>query len=62
MAADVIEEAGWTAIEAEDSEAALNRLREHPEVGLLFTDVRMPAQWTVSNSPHACLSSGLTSK
>jgi hypothetical protein len=27
MAADVIEEAGWTAIEAEDSEAALNRYR-----------------------------------
>lgn len=41
-AADLIADAGWATLEAADAEEALELLREHPQVQVLFTDVNMP--------------------
>jgi two-component system, response regulator PdtaR len=40
--ADLLEENGFTVLEAEDANAALKVLEARPEVRLLFTDVQMP--------------------
>jgi two-component system, response regulator PdtaR len=40
--ADLLEENGFTVLEAEDASAALKVLEARPEVRLLFTDVQMP--------------------
>ncbi|MGD9980237.1 MAG: response regulator [Hyphomonadaceae bacterium] len=37
-----LQDAGYCVLEAEDAEAALDVLDHHPEVDLLFTDVRLP--------------------
>lgn len=41
-AADMLADAGWTALEAADADEALEVLRAHPEVTVLFTDINMP--------------------
>ncbi len=41
-AIDVLRELGYRTLEAPDGRAALQLLDEHPEVGLLFTDVGLP--------------------
>jgi CheY-like chemotaxis protein len=41
-AADMLADAGWTAIEAADADEALALLAEHPDVTVLFTDINMP--------------------
>jgi CheY-like chemotaxis protein len=41
-AAGMIEQAGWTALEASNSAEALRVLADHPDVDLLFTDINMP--------------------
>jgi CheY-like chemotaxis protein len=41
-AAEVLEESGFSVIEAADAEAALDVLETRPEVRLLFTDIHMP--------------------
>ena len=41
-ASDLLLGAGYKVVEAENAEAALNILRDQPEVRLLFTDVQMP--------------------
>lgn len=41
-AADMLMDAGWTAIEAADAAEALALLEAHPEVTVLFTDINMP--------------------
>lgn len=41
-AAEMIEEAGWCALEAEDSAAALRVLAENRDIDILFTDINMP--------------------
>ena len=33
---------GYTVITANDGEEGLHELKEHPEIGLLFTDMMMP--------------------
>lgn len=43
-AAEMIQDAGWTALEAENSDEALQVLADHPEVDLLFTDINMPGK------------------
>lgn len=42
FAAEMLEDAGWTAIEAADSAEALALLSTHPHVDVLFTDINMP--------------------
>jgi CheY-like chemotaxis protein len=41
-AADLLSEAGVANYEAADADEALSTLAEHPEIGLIFTDVNMP--------------------
>ena len=41
-AAEIIEEAGWCALEAENSADALRVLAENRDITVLFTDVNMP--------------------
>ncbi len=42
LGADVLEDAGFGVVAAGNADEALERLEDHPEVGVLFTDVRMP--------------------
>ena len=44
LAVDVLEEAGFDALEARDADEAVKVLGEHPEVRLLFTDIDMPGR------------------
>jgi two-component system, response regulator PdtaR len=41
-AADLLEENGFSVLEAKDADAALRVLESRPDVKLLFTDVQMP--------------------
>jgi CheY-like chemotaxis protein len=41
-AADMIEEAGYIAIEAKDADEAIAILNSRPDITLLFTDINMP--------------------
>jgi two-component system, response regulator PdtaR len=41
-AADLLEENGFSVLEAKDAEAALKVSQSRPDVKLLFTDVQMP--------------------
>jgi CheY-like chemotaxis protein len=41
-AADIVSDIGVTPYEAADAGEALEILSDHPEIGLLFTDVNMP--------------------
>jgi CheY-like chemotaxis protein len=42
LGADLLTEAGFDVVEANDAEEALEALRAHPEIQVLFTDVNMP--------------------
>jgi two-component system, response regulator PdtaR len=42
LAAEVVEEAGFVAIEARDADEAIVLLESHPDISLLFTDINMP--------------------
>ena len=44
VAADAIVESGVMAWEAGDAREALRVLDEHPQIGLIFTDVNMPGE------------------
>ena len=41
-ASEMIQEAGWKALEATNSAEALSVLDAHPDVDVLFTDINMP--------------------
>ena len=43
-AAEMIEEAGWAALEAANSAEALQVLENHAGVDVLFTDINMPGE------------------
>lgn len=42
VAADTISDMGLRVREAADADEALQALKDHPEIGVLFTDVEMP--------------------
>ena len=42
VAVDILEDAGWTVIEAVDAKAALSVLNQRSDVQVLVTDVEMP--------------------
>ncbi len=41
-AVEMIEDAGWSALEAANSAEALKVLGDHPQIDVLFTDINMP--------------------
>jgi CheY-like chemotaxis protein len=43
-AVDILEDAGFSTLEAEDAAQALKHIADHPEIGLLFTDINMPGE------------------
>lgn len=62
VAAGMLEDAGWTAIEAADAADALCVLSRHPDVHVLFTDINMPgmdglelARLVHQSHPHIAL-------
>lgn len=44
VAADAITDMGLCVREAGDADEALKELDEHPDIGVLFTDIEMPGQ------------------
>ena len=44
LGADIMEDAGFGVVEAGDAAEALERLRDHPDVRVLFTDINMPGE------------------
>ena len=44
IAADILEERGFSVVEAENAGAALEVLEKRPDVRLLFTDINMPGE------------------
>jgi CheY-like chemotaxis protein len=62
-AADALEDAGFTVIEAVDAQAAQEVLRHRTDIRVLFTDVKMPgpmnglelAALVRSRWPHICV-------
>ena len=51
-AADLLEEDGFSVIEAKDADAALKVLEARPDVRLLFTDVQMPGRASEDRQPE----------
>jgi CheY-like chemotaxis protein len=43
-AADLLEEAGFEALEAADADAALALIRSRPDIRVLFTDIELPGK------------------
>lgn len=43
-AVDAIEDAGFTVLEAEDADRALELLQHRTDIGVLFTDIKMPGR------------------
>lgn len=41
-AAQLLEDQGFTVIETENGQEALAALQDHPEIALLFSDIRLP--------------------
>ena len=44
VAVEVVEEAGFAALEAGDADEAVALLESHPDISLLFTDIDMPGR------------------
>jgi CheY-like chemotaxis protein len=55
-AVEMIEEAGWRALEAANSAEALEVLARHEDVDVLFTDINMPGQMDGWSSQPVCTS------
>lgn len=53
LAAEVVEEAGFVAIEARDADEAIVLLESHPDISLLFTDINMPGSMDGLKLAHA---------
>jgi hypothetical protein len=61
-AVDIVEDAGFTAVEAINADEALAILEARSDISLLFSDIRCRAPWTALNSPTRCMIAGLRSK
>ena len=53
LAVEVVEEAGFTAIEARDADEAVVLLESRTDITLLFTDINMPGSMDGLNLAHA---------
>jgi DNA-binding NtrC family response regulator len=55
-----LEDSGYNVLQATDADEALSLLIRHPELDVVFTDVRMPgsidglglAKWVIEHRPH----------
>ena len=52
-AVDIVEEAGFTAIEAKNADEAIEILERRSDIALLFTDVHMPGSMDGLKLAHA---------
>jgi CheY-like chemotaxis protein len=53
LAVDVVEEAGFVALEATDADEAVALLESRPDICLLFTDINMPGSMDGLKLAHA---------
>jgi two-component system, response regulator PdtaR len=53
LAVEVVEEAGFIAIEARDADEAVILLESRPDITLLFTDINMPGSMDGLKLAHA---------
>jgi two-component system, response regulator PdtaR len=53
LAVEVVEEAGFVALEAGDAEEAVALLESRPDISVLFTDVNMPGSMDGLKLAHA---------
>src|ERR1044072_6928240 len=53
LAVEVVEEAGYTAIEARDADEAVVLLQSRADIALLFTDIDMPGSMDGLKLAHA---------
>jgi CheY-like chemotaxis protein len=53
LAAEVVGEAGFVALEARDADEAFILLESHPDISLLFTDINMPGSMDGLKLAHA---------
>ena len=52
-AVDIVEDAGYSSLEAADAAAALGILESRSDIGLLFTDIQMPGSMDGLKLAHA---------
>src|SRR3954462_11631008 len=52
-AADIVEDAGFTAVEAVSADEALSILESRSDISLLFSDIQMPGSMDGLNLAHA---------
>ena len=52
-AVDMVEDAGYTSVEAVDADAALAILESRSDIALLFTDIQMPGSMDGLTLAHA---------
>ena len=45
-AVDIVEDAGFTAVEAVNADQALSILESRSDISLLFSDIQIPGAWT----------------
>ena len=62
LAVEVVEEAGFTAIEARDADEAVVLLESRTDITLLSRTSTCPAVWTGSNWPMRCATAGPRSR
>jgi len=53
LAVEVVEEAGYVALEAGDADEAVALLKSRPDISVLFTDVNMPGSMDGLKLAHA---------
>jgi CheY-like chemotaxis protein len=61
-AVDIVEDAGFTAIEAKDADEAIAILEKRSDITLLFTDIQMPGSMDGLKLAHAVRDGGLRSR
>ena len=61
-AVDIVEDAGFTAVEAVNADEALSILESRSDISLLFSDIQMPGSMDGLSSPTPCTTAGPPSK
>jgi CheY-like chemotaxis protein len=53
LAVDIVEDAGYLALEASDADEAVGLLESRPDIAVLFTDINMPGSMDGLKLAHA---------